>query len=389
MTAAMTDSSKQKKILHIITGLNDGGAEGVLTRLCLHSKQFQHVVVSLMDSGKYGAVLVGAGIPVRSLNMNPGKPSLFKFFKLISLIKQENPDVIQTWMYHADLFGGVAARVAGIRHVFWGIRNSTLEKGKSKRSTIFVARLCAILSKWVPEKVICCAYKALEVHAEIGYQSSKLLVVPNGYDLEFFKPDLEKRRSVRDELKISEEEFLIGKVGRYDPQKDHFNLLTALSLVSKEVNFRCLLVGKNISLGNHELVARISELGLQNKVILAGQRTDVPAIMNALDLHVLSSSFGEAFPNVIAEAMACGTPCVTTDVGDAMDIVGNSEACCPVGDSPSLANLINKMYGEWRHHPESWSRRKAFCIDRIQTNFSILNMVGNYEDQWLKALHLE
>src|SRR5690606_1321067 len=113
----------------------------------------------------------------------------FNFFKLINLIKADRPDVVQTWMYHADLLGGIAARLAGVRRVFWGIRHSILEKGKSKRSTILIARLCGMLSRWIPEKIICCAHKALEVHADIGYDSSKLLVISNGYDLTRFKSD--------------------------------------------------------------------------------------------------------------------------------------------------------------------------------------------------------
>lgn len=376
---------QRKKVLHIITGLGDGGAEGVLARLCLHSKEFQHVVISLMDNGKYGSVLAEAGIPVHCLGMSLSKLGLFRIFTLMRLIKDEKPEVVQTWMYHGDLLGGVAARFAGISRVFWGIRHSTLEKGKSKRSTILIARLCALLSKWVPEKIVCCAHKALEVHADIGYEPSKLLVIQNGYDLTRFKPDLIEGEKVREELGLGREEFILGKVGRYDPQKDHINLLRALSLVeARKIDFRCLLVGKNMSTKNQALVSFISELGLQEKVILVGQRNDIPAIMNALDLHVLSSSFGEAFPNVIAEAMACGTPCVTTDVGDAFEIVGNSEVCCQVCDPEELARLICNMHEEWFHKPNSWRDRKASCVERIRTQFSIESMVDAYEACWLQ-----
>ncbi|MDA3877724.1 MAG: glycosyltransferase, partial [Halothiobacillus sp.] len=266
----------QRKIVHIITDLNDGGAEGVLTRLCLHSKVTQHVVISLMDAGKYGPVLQQAGVVVHCLGLSPGKPSLVRFYRLIKLIRSEQPDVVQTWMYHADLLGGIAARLAGVRRVFWGIRMSSLEKGKSKRSTIMIARLCALLSSRVPEKIICCANKAMTVHADIGYQKSKLLVIPNGYDLARFKADPTSGEGVRKELGLGSGVFLLGNVGRFDPLKDHFTLLQALSQVAeRKLNFHCVLVGKGMSSENVALNACISELGLQNKVLLAGQRADI------------------------------------------------------------------------------------------------------------------
>lgn len=381
----MMGSFEQKKVLHIITGLNDGGAEAVLARLCIHSKRCQHIVISLQDAGKYGAELTASGIAVHCLDMSPRIPSLYKFFKLFRLVKIIAPDVVQTWMYHADLLGGLAAKLAGIQRIFWGIRHSTLEKGKSKRSTIFIAHVCAFLSRWVPEKIICCAHKALEVHAEIGYEPSKLLVISNGYDLTRFKLDSVAGAAIREELNLSPDEFVLGKVGRFDPLKDHSNLLQAVALVARQqVRLKCLLVGKGLSPDNDVLVARIAELGLQDKVVLAGQRTDIPAVMNALDLHVLSSC-SEGFPNVIAEAMASGTPCISTNVGDALEIIGDQEACCPASDPQALSNLIYKMHDEWTQHSEPWETRKILGVQRIKAKFSIEGMVTNYEDCWRQS----
>ncbi|MFE8073382.1 glycosyltransferase [Marinobacteraceae bacterium S3BR75-40.1] len=378
----MSNSRSDRKVVHVITGLNDGGAEGVLARLCLHSKQAQHVVVSLMDAGKYGPLLAEAGVAVHCLGMKSGIPSAFKFIKLIRLIKSEDPDVVQTWMYHADLLGGIAARLAGVRRVFWGIRRSSLEKGKSSRLTLWLARSCALLSKWVPEKVICCANKALTVHAEVGYQKSKLLVIPNGYDLAQFKSDCTLSESVRIEFCLGSDLFVLGNVARFDPLKDHSNLLQALAQVAEQrCNFRCLLVGRGMSTDNAVLKAGIFELGLQEKVILAGQRRDIPAIMNALDLHVLSSC-SEGFPNVLAEAMACGTPCVTTNVGDALEIIGDAGLCCPPSNPKALADVILKMHNEWQDSPEAWQRHRAASAQRIADRFSIGGMVARYEACW-------
>ena len=170
-----------KKVCHIITGLNNGGAEGVLFRLCAFDASNTHIVISLMDEGKYGPLLRDAGITVYSLNMRAGKVSLGGLIKLYKLLRLLRPDVVQTWMYHADLIGGLVAKVAGVKSVFWNVRHSTLEPGKSKRSTILVAKTSAYLSSWVPNRIVYCAHSAQAVHEAIGYKVGKAVVIANGY----------------------------------------------------------------------------------------------------------------------------------------------------------------------------------------------------------------
>jgi len=337
----------KKKIVHVITGLNNGGAEGVLTRLCLNGQDFEHVVISLTDLGKYGPQLLEAGIKVHGLKMSPGRPSFRKLFELSKLIKNENPFLVQTWMYHADLFGGVAAKLSGVERVFWGIRHSTLDKNNSKLLTRIIARVCAVLSYILPERIICCAEKAKDVHARIGYQKSKLVVIPNGYDLRKFSPDSESRERLRSEFNVPVAMPLLGMVGRFAEQKDHKNLIDALSLIHSALDFRCILVGDNLNGQNSQVCEWVAHAGLAGKVLLAGPRTDIPEIMNALDIHVLSSNGGEGFPNVVAEAMACGTPCVSTDVGDAKAIIGNTGTTCPVSDCQALSRSIKKLPMSW------------------------------------------
>lgn len=374
-----------KKVLHVITGLNDGGAEGVLARLCLNS-ELEHTVVSMMDEGKYGPILEKGGVKVYCLGMDRGKLSLRKWLKLIQIIKKEQPDCVQTWMYHADLFGGLAARFAGVPGVFWGVRMSSLEKGRSSAATRAIARLCAGISGWVPASIICCAEEAKKVHAEIGYSARKLKTIFNGYDVTRLSVDKERRNSVRNELGISENTFLLGMVGRYDPLKDHETLLRAIQLIAQELDdFRCVLIGTNIDENNPELLELIEKLDLEARVQLLGPRADIPDIMNALDLHVLSSR-SEGFPNVVAEAMACGTPCISTDVGDARHIIGDAKAVCPAGRPEELANLILAMESECRNNTDKWASRKRFCRDRIVEHFSIESMVENFEHAWFGDL---
>lgn len=373
---------KKKKVLHIITGLNDGGAEGVLTRLCIETTEIESVVISLTDDGKYASVLRGAGIKVVSLNMSFGLTGVLSFTKLIHLIKRESPDVIQTWMYHADLLGGVAGKIAGVRKIFWGIRHSTFDPSSSKKSIILVAHLCAFISKIVPTKIICCAHNALLVHKEMGYDKSKLLVVHNGFDLNKFNSNSVRGLNFRTRI-CNEKTFLLGMVGRYDPQKDHLNLLKALEIIiSVYPDVCCVLVGSNLDSTNMALLEKIRSYNLIKNVKLLGQQTDVPAVMNGLDLHVLSSAFGEGFPNVVAEAMACSTPCVSTNVGDALEIIGDPDLCVPVRDEGALAKVIISLIKQWTESPEGWLSRKDSCSERISKEYSLKKMADEYRGYW-------
>ena len=187
--------------------------------------------------------------------------------------------------------------------------------------------------------------------------------------------------AIRSEFLLKKSDLVLGMVGRYDPAKDHNNLLLALShLKSKNLEFKCLLVGKSLSTENKELFDRLTQLDLLNNVILLEQRTDIPAVMNAIDIHILSS-YSEAFPNVLAEAMACGTPCVTTDVGDAKLIVGDSGWIVPPRAPEALAAAIEAAVNE-HNISTKWRERKELARQRIVANFSVDKMVESYKKVW-------
>lgn len=367
-------------IFHVISGLNDGGAEAVLYRLCTNDNTEKHHVISLMDEGKYGPLLRKAGVSVSCLYMPRGRVTPGGLWRLWQLLRQTRPQVVQTWMYHADLIGGVVARLAGIRQVCWGIHHSTLDVEKSRRSTIRVAGLCARISSWVPSVIVCCAQEALEVHRDLGYAANKLQMIPNGYDLVRFNIDAVSRTQLRVELG-TENRWLIGMVGRFDPLKDHKNLLDALATIKyREVDFCCVLVGRGLDQNNTQLTAWLSELDLTEKVKLLGQRVDIPDVMNALDVHVLSSS-SEAFPNVVAEAMACGTPAVVTDVGDAAVIVGETGWVVPPKDPEALADALLQAHIAMQDEV-AWQARCAAARQQVEAHFSLEHMVESYHLTW-------
>ncbi len=369
-------------ITHITTGLNDGGAEAVLYRLVCHDGPARHHVISLMDEGKYGPLLREAGAQVTCLNMPRGGLTLRGLWRLWRVLRAGRPDVVQTWMYHGDLVGGGIARLAGVPRICWGIHHTTLEPGKSSRSTIWIARINARLSRWVPQAIVCCAERAREVHAALGYAAEKMVVIPNGYDLERFKPDRGARERLRRDWGVADDLFLIGMVGRFDPQKDHANLISALGEFKRAGGqFRCVLVGKDLTQDNAAINAWIAEQDLAHHVLQLGQRNDIPAVMNALDVHVLSSAYGEAFPNVLAEAMACGTPCVSTDVGDAALIVGDTGWVVPPRNPQALADGLGAAF-QAKAQATAWAARQRAVRQRVVDHFSIQKMTSAYQSVW-------
>ena len=368
------------KVIHIISGLNDGGAEAVLYRLCCGDQAAEHHVISLMDEGKYGPLLRVVGVQVSCLNMPRGRITPGGLWRLWQLLRRIRPQVVQTWMYHADLIGGVIARLAGVKQVFWGIRHSALDIKKSRRSTIWTAMLCARVSFRVPSTIICCAQEALEAHRDLGYAADKLRVIPNGYDLIRFGIDSGARAQLRAEWNVGNC-WLLGMVGRFDPLKDHRNLLDALAIIkSHGVIFRCVLVGRGLDQSNIQLMSWLTELNLIDEVRLLGQRTDIPDVMNALDVHVLSSC-SEAFPNVVAEAMACGTPAVVTDVGDAAVIVGETGWVVPSKNSEALADAVLQVHAAMQDEM-AWRARRVAARQRVADCFSLERMIENYHLAW-------
>lgn len=371
------------KIVHIIAGLNDGGAEAVLYRLCKNDTKCEHVVVSMMSEGKYGPLLKLVGVEVACLHMPRGKLTLSGVLKLWGTLRDKKPDAVQTWMFHADLIGGVIARLAGITNISWGVHSSILEPTKVSFSTRMVAKICAGLSSWVPQNIIYCAERSRIIYEKLGYAADKGRVIPNGYDISEFQVDRQLASDVLNELGLDGRVPILGMVARFDPQKDHQNLIKALALLKKKgVSFCCLLIGSDVTKENELLVGWITDNELTDEVMLLGKRNDIPAIMNALDLHVLSSSYGEAFPNVICEAMACGTPCVTTDVGDSEFIVAETGWVVPSDNTEQLATSIAAALHEMESETLVWEQRKIACLKRITENFSIGQMVGSYLFEW-------
>jgi glycosyltransferase involved in cell wall biosynthesis len=372
----------KKTIIHIIVGLNDGGAEAVLYRLCSADSQHKHIVISMMDEGKYGQLLRDAAVDVHCLGMPRGRVTLRGIYRLCRYLLLYKPSAVQTWMYHADLLGGVIAKLLGVRRVCWGLHHANLAADAVKGSTGRIARLCGYLSRYVPDAIVSCSQEAVRVHSELGYDASKFVIIPNGVDLSKFKPDLDARNRLREPILKGRDCFVIGMVARFDPQKDHANLISALAVMKQKYHqVRCLLVGTGMEESNHALMDLLLKHDVLDCVDLLGRRDDVAQLMCAMDVHVLSS-YSEALPNVLAEAMACGTPCVTTAVGDAPFMVGAHGWVVPRRDSQALAQGLIAAKELHEFHPLQWQEKCRLARERVLQEFCIEKMRASYANVW-------
>jgi len=373
------------KIMHVISGLNNGGAESVLFRLVTApSGSFEHTVVVMQQGGYYWDRLVSSNIEVVSLNMPNGRLSFSGLYRLYKLLRSKQPDIVQTWMYHADLVGGLVARLARARVVNWGVRLTNPRQALTSRSTQVIVRLCAGLSKYVPTSIISCAYSAVDSHVAMGYERAKFHVIPNGFDTDKLKFCPQSRTDWRDAWKVTESTMVFGHLARWSPQKDHATLFAsvrAFASTATKADWRLVVAGPEIDANNSELTEMVAKYGLSDSVILCGSQSDVTGYMSAIDCFVLSSR-DEGFPNVLAESMACQVPCITTDVGDARHIVENTGWITPAGDSGAFSAAMCQAWSEKSDNHASWASRKIYCRERVAGQFNIASMVRNFESKW-------
>jgi glycosyltransferase involved in cell wall biosynthesis len=374
-------------VLHVSTDLEIGGAEMMLARLVRATSgphALSHEVVSLMDLGSVGRVLRDAGVQVHALGMHRSRPDPGKLLQLTRLIRDVRPDVVQTWMYHADLMGGLAAKAAGRARIVWGIHHTTLDPRTSRWTTRATVAVCARLSHHVPDRIVCVSRAARDLHVAAGYAAGKLVVIPNGFDLEEFRADADARSAVRAELGVGEGAVLIGLVARVAPQKDHLNFVRAAAILARRApEARFLLCGEGATPSNEPLVQAIREQGLLDRFLLLGRRQDVRRILNGLDLATLSSSHGEAFPLAVGEAMASGIPCVVTDVGDSGLLVAETGRVVRPRDPEALARGWEELV---RLGPEGRRRLGAAARARIEARFGLARVAAEYAQVYRRVL---
>jgi glycosyltransferase involved in cell wall biosynthesis len=365
----------QTRILHIIPTLEQGGAETLLAYIVnnANKKKFQHIVITLFDVENFYQNSIS---PYKSIKARGYFDLLIKLPRLYSAVKQISPDVIQTWMYHANLLGSILC-LFGFQ-ILWSVHNTTLDLVNSKRLTRIANYVCSKLSNLQSINTVYCSRETQLYHQRLGYKTQRSVVINNSIDYNLFKPSKLLREEIRNELSIKGDQFLIGHIARFDPQKDHSTFFNAVGIVRKEKqDVRVLLCGQDVCSQNAALMSLIRENNLEDFCYLLSVRQDVNRIMNGLDLLVVSSAYGEAFPMVILEAMGCCLPVVATDLGEVRAILDKYGSVVPTRNASALADSILDVYSNLKEQPNMHGEvYRQYALKK----FGFEKMLNEYND---------
>jgi glycosyltransferase involved in cell wall biosynthesis len=377
----MYKNKSHNRIVHIITGLVEGGAESLLYNLIIKDQNNTHVVISLEGLEKYGEKLRRNNVEVICMELKKGITSIFGMPALIKILKQLQPKIVHTWMYHANLYGGIASLLLGLQNTIWSIHHHKLDN-KSKNKTKISFKLGALLSYNIPNKIICVSQLVSEYHILKLYSKKKIITIENGIDVNQFQPKFDLKHDLYQKYRKNKNFVIIGIAARYDHYKDYENLLNAIRLVKNKINnFVCIGVGVNVTINNPHLRRLIDHNKIRNYFIPLGSCDAISDFYNSLDIHVLSSK-NESFGLVIAEAMACGIPCVSTNVGSAKNIIGETGWLCKPKSPELLSLIIIEAIKAKNINENEWNSRKEKCRKRIVKLYSLEKTLNEYKDAW-------
>ena len=378
------------KIIHIINSLKKGGAEGNLHRLCkFHKKKYKNkidiVIITLINNGFYERELKKSGIKIISIGIDK-KINFSNFIKKILLfrkfIKKQNPDIIQSWMYHSN-FLTIFIQRSFNHKIFWNIRHSILNLKMSKLTTIIISIICGLFSRYVPKKIIYCSEKSIKFHENKHfYSKKKTQLIENGFNDKIYFPSKYKHLNFRKKNKIKKTDIILGFAGRYTSEKNINSLLFAFSKITKEYdNIYLYMVGKNINNSNKDLVKNINDLNLEKNVLLLNEQKNLLEFYNGIDLLLLTSHT-ESFPNVVAEAMLCSTPVLSSNAGCSKKIINDCGFIMNNNDYLSIFKNLRRFIKFFKSKKKEWNTLKKKSQLRIKKNYSIKKMANIYFENW-------
>ena len=360
------------QILYIINSLDLGGAENILFQILSNRNKKNIKIISLTSKGFYGNQLSKKGYKVYALNIQKNISAFKKVFRLFILIFTYKPHIVHTWMYHSNLLGGISAKLLGIKKIYWSIHH---DFEYSNKFNFFEMKLLALLSYWIPNKTIYSSISSQINHLKNGYKKSNTLIINNGVSTLKYKPDLRLREKFRTDLNIDSDCFLLGNISRYHPIKDHNTLLKALAeLKNYQINFKCVLIGSGLSDDNTHLMKKINKHSLNKHIILYGESNEVFKIINSFDLNVLTSR-SECSPVTLLESMSCGIPCLSTNVGDAKNIVGDSGWIVEPENPRQLSTCMKEIIKQ----NNLLKQKSKLALKRIRNFFTLEKMLAEYE----------
>lgn len=366
------------RVVHVTSGLGHGGAESILLDL-----------LKMADSAEIDQFIVSLGSPVfreelrdvdgsRVIYLNLGQTPVNVFSAILKarkVIKRLEPNVVHTWMYHADIVGGIAAKTLRLP-VIWSVFTGSVDPRFYSRLTRSVIRGCAWLSRIIPRYIVSCSSKGSEVHKKIGYPDQKLSVIPIGFDTEEYRIDPEGRSRFRNQVELLGDLPVIGMAARFDPQKDFETFFRAIAIAKERIPelIVFLVGGYGTDEDNKALKEMIQIEKLEGTIRALGFISSIKDFYNGIDLFVLSSH-GEGFPRVIGEAMASGTPCVASDVGDCREVISNTGFVVSKGSAKELASAITEFFLSEDHDRQDLGFRAR---QRIVQNYHLGQMISMY-----------
>ena len=362
-----------KNIVFLIGKLIPGGAESQLATLAkgLDKNRFNTTVLSLYSGGVLENDLRNAGVKVVLLNKKKGRwGTLVSFVKVYRALKKLSPDVLHGYMPDCNIMSICFKPLFPRTRIFMGIRSSNVVKSKNNLYKCLIYKSSFYLSKFA-DHVIVNSMAGFEDAVNMGVPKKIMAVVSNGIDTEKNRPNKDERKRFRKEFNLNDEEFLIGRVGRFHPMKDFEGFLQSAAIfIKKFPQTKFMIIGNGPEEYQKKLKLLIEQLGLSSATIWVGFRSNMAPFYNIFDMVTSSSSFGEGFPNVIGEAMACSIPCVVTDIGDSGWVVGDAGIVVEPSNPEALAN----GWEECRSHFQELSAKSR---PRIVDHFSIHKLVAN------------
>jgi|TARA_B110000027_G_C16122313_1_gene303957 glycosyltransferase involved in cell wall biosynthesis len=379
------------KILHIINSLKKGGAEGNLYRLCVtHKKKYKNkidiIIVTLIADGFYEQELKKIGVKIISLGINENY-KIYSFAKKIltlrKFIKKNNPNIIQSWMYHSNFISIFLPKI-NYNKIYWNIRHSELNNKISKKITIILSIICGIFSRIVPKKIIYCSEKSIKFHENNHfYSKKKTSLINNGYSHKNYYQANNLRTNFRKINKIKKVDIILGYAGRYSKQKNIEALLISFSKIIKNYNNVYLyMAGKNINLKNKRLTSIVLKFQMDKKIFFLDEQKSLLEFYNGIDLLILPSH-SESFPNVVAEAMLCSTPVLASDAGCSKKIISKYGFILKKNDYRSITNALKKTINLLINKKSYWKNLTKNARLHIKRNFSLEKMAKTYLDHWI------
>lgn len=353
------------KILHLITSLGNGGAEKNLTRLCVSDKKNQNIIITLIKNNFHKKELKKNQIITYNLDLLH-KP-LKGLKKLIHIIKSENPKIIMGWMYHSCFILIIVKIFLNNRiSIIWNIRHSSVVFLKTKIFTFILAKYLLRIFSHIPNKVIYNSFYSKKIHNSYGYNISNTKVIHNGFKEKIFKQ------------KKSYKRINFGFIGRYSPQKNFEFLFKIISLLKKKkLDFKFYLVGTNVNKNNKKLIELINFFNIFDKIIFLKAKPDISNYYELFDITISASTYGESFPNILAESLLSSTPCLAPNFGENKLILNKGNLLYKKNDLNDFLKKLNKIL-ILKKNKKIWDRFRKEGYFYVTNRFSNDKMISKY-----------